>query len=55
MGHLLVEANKNIEIAPMMKGKKRVFNHIPGMEAIPVVIKGDDIKIRISASSLNYK
>jgi len=48
-GNLFIQANKTLEIAPMLQGKKRIFNHVPGMEAIPVLIKGNEINIKLTA------
>ena len=44
-GTLHVKSNKTLEILPSLQGKNRVFNHVPGMEAIPLVIKGNNIMV----------
>jgi len=42
---LQIKANTPMSLMPILKGKKRSFNHVPGMEIIPLVCKGNIIEI----------
>ncbi|MDO5980025.1 hypothetical protein [Flavivirga spongiicola] len=44
---LLIKTNKPIKILPTLKEKGRIFNHVPGMEAIPLVLKGNHVVVEL--------
>lgn len=47
-GKLEVKSSNPIRILPMLPDKKRIFNHVPGLEAIPCVITNNNIEIKLS-------
>ncbi|TKG96477.1 hypothetical protein EYV94_04290 [Puteibacter caeruleilacunae] len=46
-GTLIIKSNKPIQILPTLDKKKRIFNHVPGMEALPLQITGNNISIEL--------
>ncbi len=47
-GNILnISTNKALKILPVMPGKKRIFNFVPGMEAIPLAISGNEIELKL--------
>ncbi|RIH63945.1 twin-arginine translocation signal domain-containing protein [Mariniphaga sediminis] len=49
-GNILVEADRPIKKLPVLEGKKRIFNHVPGMEAIPFALEGREINITLTTT-----
>ncbi len=46
-GILMIKANKKFKILPTLEGKSRVFNHVPGFEAIPLAWKEKNLSIML--------
>ena len=45
-----IQSDKAIKLLPTLEGKNRIFNFVPGMEAIPMALSGNSIRILLSAS-----
>ncbi|MFB9056883.1 hypothetical protein ACFFU9_09030 [Mariniflexile ostreae] len=46
-GILEIKSDKPLKLLPMFPSKNRIFNHVPGMEAIPFAITNNTIEIKI--------
>ena len=46
-GILGVQSDKVVKFLPTLEGKNRIFNFVPGMEAIPLALSGNSISILI--------
>jgi len=49
-GILDIQSDKAIKLLPTLEGKNRIFNFVPGMEAIPMALSGNSIRILLSAT-----
>lgn len=49
-GPLHVRADQKIEFMPVAEGKSRIFNHVPGMEALPLKFEGKTVNISLSTT-----
>ncbi|SHE81678.1 hypothetical protein SAMN05444274_102473 [Mariniphaga anaerophila] len=47
-GNLLIEADAPLKKLPVLEGNSRIFNHVPGMEAILFALEGKEINITLT-------
>ncbi len=46
-GTVKIKSNASMELMPVSEGKKRIFNFVPGMEALPFKIVNNNVHLRI--------